>query len=754
MALTETKAAPAWISALYLGGLVLLYLGQRVLIELEGPAQGISILAVVCLVAATAARFVPAFQGRGDHAPIARLLSGLQLLGIVGVGIYGLSTEAGLKLLGLTDSEQLEIVGPVLQVAWMVCVSISAVALVFAEFALNPMRNAPTLEGRRVSAAATSGLVLALAASYGSLFVYAATQAEEQADFSYFKTSQPGEATVKLVQKLSEPLQITGFFPEVSEVRKEVHSYLSALKERSGNLEFSLVDRYLEPNRAKELRVTQDGMLVLVSGETKGNLPVGTEIRKARATLMKLDQEINSRLSKIARDRRVAYMTVGHGELNDRPLGESKAQGRTSQLLAKILEQQNYRIKDLGLNQGLGSSIPDDADLVMVLGPVHPFSAEEIDSLRRYAESGGKLLMALDVDATLESDTLPLEAPAAGQNQETEPTATAKPTGTAPSQPEAAGPDSQGETPAPSNPAGEAPNRWLQDLAAAVGASFEPVVLADEQKHIIRSHNDSDRVLLSTNRFSSHASVSTLSRNSGRASVVAFGASHLGREATGGRRVDVAVRTYGSTFADTNRNFKLDDDEAKKVYNLAVAITGKASATEGKPDQPEAAQNDEEGNAGAEQADKKKAEQAGKKKADDPAAGEMRAFVVADADAFSDLVMGRVVANRMLAFDAVRWLVGEESLAGEIESEEDVTIEQTKQRDLAWFYATIFGIPALVLGGGLLTSQRARRASRRASDRPAGQPPASPPQPPQTVDDGDASAEDTAASTKSDAGED
>jgi hypothetical protein len=62
-----------------------------------------------------------------------------------------------------------------------------------------------------------------------------------------------------------------------------------------------------------------------------------------------------------------------------------------------------------------------------------------------------------------------------------------------------------------------------------------------------------------------------------------------------------------------------------------------------------------------------------------------------------------------LTVDAVRWLGGEESFAGEVNNEEDVRIEHTQQKDLVWFYATIFGAPALVLGLGLTYSRRSRR---------------------------------------------
>ena len=56
----------------------------------------------------------------------------------------------------------------------------------------------------------------------------------------------------------------------------------------------------------------------------------------------------------------------------------------------------------------------------------------------------------------------------------------------------------------------------------------------------------------------------------------------------------------------------------------------------------------------------------------------------------------------------MRWLAGESSVQGLPNTEEDVKIEHTKQADLGWFYATIFGGPGLVLGAGVLVSRRSR----------------------------------------------
>jgi len=52
---------------------------------------------------------------------------------------------------------------------------------------------------------------------------------------------------------------------------------------------------------------------------------------------------------------------------------------------------------------------------------------------------------------------------------------------------------------------------------------------------------------------------------------------------------------------------------------------------------------------------------------------------------------------------------------GEISSEEDLRIEHTKQEDLVWFYSTIFGAPALVLGVGFWLGRRPTRRKKKGA---------------------------------------
>jgi hypothetical protein len=644
---------PAWVVPAYVGGLVLVYLAQRVIVTWEHVSLVLTVVGVLAALASTVARFLPQLRGAspsGERASIEKLLGLLSVLGLVGVGLYFVGTATGQEWLGISKLgvKSRERVETVLLIAWVTLVAVSVIPMLFAETALLSMRRAAQLEARRVKAAAASGLALALAAAHCSIFVFAASESKARVDYSYFKTSEPGSSTRKMVESFTEPVKITAFFPEVSDVRSEVATYLTELVKGVPNVELSIVDRYLEPKLAKDMKVFSDGSIVFAKGETTRTLTVGADMTAARAKLKTLDRDVQEQLYKLLRSRRIAYLTVGHGEINA-PSDDEKQKGRSADIVQEIIRTQNYQIRTLGLAQGLGREVPDDAEVVFVLGPTEPFSPEEVAALQRYADKGGRLFIALDADSILN------EVPTAGA---TEPAAVAA-------------------APVSRNVQG------LQELARVAGLEYSPTLLANDTQHVRRRNNQSDRTLLISNRFSSHAAVSTLSRNAARAAIIFGRAGSLSASSAAGYKVDMALKAMGGTFADQNQNYEFDKDTEKKdTYNLVAAVSkpveGAAAAADGEKKEPK----------------------------------ELRAFVVADADGMTDLMLSNFGPNRLLLMDALRWLGGEDSFAGEVNDEQDVRIEHSKQGDQVWFYSTIVGMPALVLFAGLAMARSARRTSK------------------------------------------
>jgi hypothetical protein len=136
------------------------------------------------------------------------------------------------------------------------------------------------------------------------------------------------------------------------------------------------------------------------------------------------------------------------------------------------------------------------------------------------------------------------------------------------------------------------------------------------------------------------------------------------------------VRAHPQTWNDLNANFAFDPPaETRKAWELAMVVTRKGK-------------------------DKDKKD-------------EGRIILVGDSDFVSDGVIG-AYGNPLFVLDGSKWLVGDESITGEVTNENDVPIVHTKKQDQVWFYGSSFLAPALVLGiGFLVTGRRRGRAVRK-----------------------------------------
>jgi hypothetical protein len=659
---SRPSGSPGYTAPLFFIGVLLVFLGERVFVTLNTARVISTTLGAGLMLTTTVIRWVMGARAKGDRGRIERLL-GIAQMGAcfaIAVALASTLTPSTLGLEAL-DAEKREFTDNVLLIGWVLLLLVSLLPLGFAESALIPMRKAVHPESRRVVAAASAGLTIALALGYLGLFVGAAHQYGVAADFAFFKTAKPSASTTAIAKSLKEPVRVVAFFPSMNEVKNEVDRYLREVSRNNPKLKVEFIDRVLQPKVAREMRVSQDGTIVLSRGEVRQMINVGVELKNARTTLRNFDQEFQKNLMKLSRDARVAYLTIGHREINDSTTSDEgkpdKSKGVT--ILRKLLEMQNYRILDLGMPQGLGREIPADANVVIVLGPKDPFAAEEVAALKQYVDRGGALMLGLDpealpaVNTTVDSSPVPSTS---ARNSD----------GKAPNH-DAKSAEAQAQQ---LNHGGIGPN--LNELAALLGLAIEPSILANDRGDTVAfAGNKSDLSRIVTNRFSSHASVSTLSRHS--AWVVLFGTGSLKKLDEKDKTIDFALHSTTTTFADQNGNFAFDSTEKRQSFEIAAAVTRPGKSEGGaKP-------------------------------------VERRGFVIADADLFSDAVLKNVPTNRFLLLDAVRWLGGEESLSGEVNSEDDVRIEHTKDKDVFWFYLTIFGVPALVLLVGLLVSRKAKR---------------------------------------------
>jgi len=605
-------------SVLYAAGLAALYLGERILAA--GRGRWVFTLAGLALVlVSVTVRAVRVAEARGARRRVEAFVLGLQLVGIASLVFYFAQSDVWMVFGGRRLADSSPRLAVALSAAWPALALVALVALLLVEMSYSAMALAEEVEAARVRDAALSGIGVAAVVIFAFCAVFVASERDAKWDLSYFRTAKPGAATRKIAQALAEPVEVSVFFPPANEVRDEVAEYFQDLGRDSKELEVHYYDQAVDPAKARELGVSGNGAVVLSRGTRREQLLLGLELERARSQLRNLDQEVQKRLLSVAKPRRPVYLTVGHGE-RSQERGSATDQRPTISALRELLATQNYELRNLGAAEGLATDVPGDAAAVLVIGPSTSFLPEEMASLKRYFERGGRVFIALESEPQLD----------------------------------------------------------FKELLRPMGLSFVPTPLANDQVYYRRTNQVSDRIIIITASYSSHASVTSLSQLGTRAPFVLVGSGYLEevKEKPDGVSVDFTVRSLPTTWNDANRNFLFDPPaEVRKAWQLAAAITQRRQASQ-KPED------------------------------------EARAIVLADAAALTDVVLENP-GNTYFALDGVRWLLGEEATAGPTVSEGDVLIEHTRKQDVFWFYATIFVVPALVLGAGFWVTTRRRQKAEK-----------------------------------------
>jgi hypothetical protein len=546
-------ASPWWASLLFGIGLMSLFLGERILGHTSTARLIATGLGLVLFVGVTGLRVWAMLASHDARRRVERTLLLCHLGAAVALLLYALTTPTGMKLIGQggLTGKGLEHFTGAMTVLWLIVAVAAVVPLFMIEVSLGTSRRDrfdvsrsadADLEGveyLRVREIGWSGLSVALALAFTMVTCRVAEEKNVSKDVSYFKTSEPGQSTINIAKSLSEPLKVLLFFPSANGVKDEVTTYFASLASSSGKVQIEEYDRYVSAELAAKYKVTKDGVVVMVRGEKSETLDVDTNFAAARksrrnSTLRNLDREVNTRLLKLVRDRRKAYLTIGHGEVNDPnsidPAVKDKVRARQLQVFRKRLSDLGYDSKNLGLID-LSREVPQDATLVIVLGPTQPLQPAELGALDRYLAKGGRLLFALDPQSEV----------------------------------------------------------TLGSLEGRLGVRFDRGSITDDRSFLPQRGNVSDRRVALTTQFSSHASTTALSRSiesglvlvdSGALLDVPFSA-EVGKDPANAPHKTFTIRSMETSWLDRNNNFLFDDKagadgvaEKRDRYNIAAAIEG------------------------------------------------------------------------------------------------------------------------------------------------------------------------------------
>jgi hypothetical protein len=540
-------ASPWWTSLVFGVGLLLLLIGER-LYGYNGTYRWpLDVFAFIAIFGTTGLRAYTTFATTGARRSVERTLLACHLGVLVSLLLYLLTTKWGLSHLHFTEKGEAKF-DTAMTVIYSIGIVVSLIPMFMIELSLGvALRTGIQITGAsdegveymRVADVGWSGLTVGLALAFLMVTCNVAADRNIQRDVSYFKTSSPGDSTKGIVASSADPIRVLLFFPEPNEVKEQVKDYFKVLAAASGKIQIEERDRLIDGELAGKYKVTKDGMVVLVRGsgdkEKSGTIELETDLEKARKGAGKLrnfDREVNAQLMKLVREKRKAYLTVGHGEMQDYgsvpPQMRDKVQERHTTTFKKQLGQLGYETKDLGLVD-LSSNVPEDATLVIMLGPTVPLQQAEWDALSRYLDRGGRLMITLD-------------------------------------------------------PYGES---GLDGLESKLGVKMAPGHLTDDKKFLPQRGNESDRRFVITTQFSAHASTTALSRMSDSGLVlIDSGALEDVPLPTKDTKKTITIHSLESSFMDLGEkpNFAFDaDTEKRQKWNIGAAIEGpKLKGADGK----------------------------------------------------------------------------------------------------------------------------------------------------------------------------
>jgi hypothetical protein len=219
----------------------------------------------------------------------------------------------------------------------------------------------------------------------------------------------------------------------------------------------------------------------------------------------------------------------------------------------------------------------------------------------------------------------------------------------------------------------------LDPLLAGLGVWRQGGTLASNKSHLRRKYDNSDRVIVFSNKYSVHPSVTTANRYSQEVATIFVSAVGLAKgpatpQATPLKpSVTFPLRSSSDFFRDVNSDFERNQAEPEETVNLIAAVT---------------TTNDK--------------------------GVEGRAIVIGDGDFMTDKLAANN-GNLMVFVDSLAWLIGNEELNAEVSSEEDIPIEHSRDKDKLYFYATTFAVPMPLVALGLWVARRRRRSGEKSS---------------------------------------
>ncbi|MBX2988932.1 MAG: GldG family protein [Bdellovibrionaceae bacterium] len=207
-------------------------------------------------------------------------------------------------------------------------------------------------------------------------------------DFSAAQSNTLSPQSVQLVKSLTGPLKAVFFYRQGVEGNEENRRAFRELMKKYQDQSDQVSLDFIEVNERPDLAADY--------GVNKGSGVAFLEYQGRRNRVEKIDeQEVTGALVKVTREKdKVIYFVVGQGEMD---LEETR-EGNGLNALKMLLSNNRYQVKTLAVSSS--PKVPDDADVVAVVGPQQNLMEQGVAALEDYLKRGGGLLIALESKKT------------------------------------------------------------------------------------------------------------------------------------------------------------------------------------------------------------------------------------------------------------------------------------------------------------------------------------------------------------------
>ena len=186
------------------------------------------------------------------------------------------------------------------------------------------------------------------------------------------------EQTIQILDNISEPIQIIGFFQATDDRLKIAKDYLERYSRYTDQLTYEFHDPNIEPALAQSFELNNYG-LVFISGNHR--------YETSRVD----EQTITSGLIRVTSpEQKMVYFITGHGEPS---IDDSAPEGYN--LVKQALERENYLVQPINLSVITDTFLMDQAVLILA-GPEHQLLDSEVQLISDWMSNGGKLMVLVD----------------------------------------------------------------------------------------------------------------------------------------------------------------------------------------------------------------------------------------------------------------------------------------------------------------------------------------------------------------------